>query len=232
MIDSLIVISLWGGLLSSLTPCNILALPSFISYSINESTSPKKGFMLSVFYGLGYSLVFTLLGISILFIPGFIKNQIYLQIGGGVIVMVLGFYLFLRPEKTSCKYVPRKPKEEFNEETEYEEPFGREYWESFTLGLSYGTSGFGCVVAIFTPVLASIIASQNSLNGMFYLLLYSIGMMIPYILIGLFIGKFNQSFFYKIIKYQKLLERIFGTIIIIMGLLYMREGLILMGVWG
>src|SRR6056297_246938 len=105
------------------------------------------------------------------------------------------------------------------------------YWESFTLGLSFGTSGFSCVLPIFTPVLTSIIASENVLTGIPYLFLYSFGIIIPYIFLGMFVGKINEKFLGKMAKYQKILERLFSVVIFILGFFYLQKGMIIMGYW-
>ena len=52
------LIALVGGLLSPFTPCSLVMIPSFISFVGIESTSMRRGFLLSMVYGLGFALVF------------------------------------------------------------------------------------------------------------------------------------------------------------------------------
>ena len=92
------------------------------------------------------------------------------------------------------------------------------YMGAFTLGATFGFAWTPCV----GPVLAAIlfwVSSQNSLvEGLLLLVLFAIGLGMPFVLIGLAFDKF-WPMFRRINKYAFLLNRVAGVILIIFGVL-------------
>ena len=79
-----------GGLLTLLNPCNLVNLFTFLSFISSEGKSVRRGLFLSIVYGLGFSLIYAAIGIAVVFIPGFILKQTWLQVLGGVVIIIIG----------------------------------------------------------------------------------------------------------------------------------------------
>ncbi|HEY4528457.1 MAG TPA: cytochrome c biogenesis protein CcdA, partial [Candidatus Paceibacterota bacterium] len=68
MTESLIVGAFLGGLISFLAPCVLPIIPGFLAYLAGASTTDtgskrKEIFINSIFFVLGFSIVFALLGV-------------------------------------------------------------------------------------------------------------------------------------------------------------------------
>lgn len=236
---NLLWIALGSGLLSFSMPCNLIALPSFLIYLSLEGVSLKKAFIYVVIYGIGFTLVFTTIGIALLFVQGFILQQKWIQIVGGGIIMLIGviFALGLFNKKVEAPSVENDqisdPLQQIAPPLAFYDPKLQakklSYSRCFFLGISLGTSGFSCVLPIFSPILVLIATSADITIGVLILICYCIGILVPYIILGLFIGKFNEKLLGKIIRFMPIIKRIFGVILIIMGFLYLRPALVMLG---
>ena len=85
------------GLLSFLSPCVLPLLPLFMAYLSGEGKKDDEGniiydqrktFLSTIFFVLGISFVFVLLGLSVGFISDFLKDyQDIVALIGGVLIM-------------------------------------------------------------------------------------------------------------------------------------------------
>ena len=224
-----------GGLLSFLTPCNLINLLSFISYATTEGTSMKKGFFLSITFGFGFSLTFSAIGVALIFIPGFILKQIWLQIVGGVIIMFIGVLMCAglfkkRPEaQISLGERPIDSQNKDENFTNIPEKTLPTYSKSFVLGVSLSTAGISCALPILTAVITAIATSSDQVGGFFALFLYAFAMIIPFIFIGLGLGKINDYLVLKLVKITSKLQIIFGIVLIILGFFLTYNALVILG---
>lgn len=241
---SLLGIGFAGGFLSFLTPCSLLGLLSFISHVTAEGYDLKRGFIASLLYGLGYILVFSSIGIGLLFVPGFIIKQVWLRLVGGIVVIVMGFILAtdlinrIRKNQGNIDgQATGRAGRALNDETEEasspnaksNEKIG--YMRSFIIGISLGTSGIACVLPIFLGVIGIIVSTSDMLGGFFAFSFYALGMVVPIFAIGAMIGKVNEVIIIKLVKITAKIRLLFGILLVIFGFLYIREALLILGVW-
>src|ERR1700733_124486 len=88
-----------GGLVSFLAPCVLPIIPGFLAYLAGSSTveKPSRGkiFMSSVFFVLGFSVVFAILGVllnSVLMHAAY-SVEVWLSRFGGAVIIFFGLYL-------------------------------------------------------------------------------------------------------------------------------------------
>src|SRR3990167_4132655 len=100
MTESLIVGAFLGGLVSFLAPCVLPIIPGFLAYLAGASTTdtgPKRKeiFINSIFFVLGFSFVFALLGVLLNTLLEKIAYdvQTWLSRIGGVMIIFFGLYL-------------------------------------------------------------------------------------------------------------------------------------------
>ena len=90
----LFILALIGGITSFIAPCNVIVLPTFISYIGSQANDIKKGFLLSLFFSIGFCLTFGLISTLFIFIYGFIRYSFWLKWFSGITIIVLSFYVF------------------------------------------------------------------------------------------------------------------------------------------
>src|SRR5258708_3232018 len=101
MIDVGIFVAFAAGLVSFLSPCVLPIIPGFLAYlagSMTETPDRKAKweiFLNSVFFVLGFSLVFAALGVLLntVLLAAAYSVQLWLSRIGGVIIIFFGLYL-------------------------------------------------------------------------------------------------------------------------------------------
>ena len=91
-------IAFFAGFISFVSPCVLPLIPGYVSFicgaTLKELDNKSKNFILkkSIFFSLGFSLVFISLGATATFIGSFLlQNSKILSIGSGIIIIFLVF---------------------------------------------------------------------------------------------------------------------------------------------
>lgn len=205
------LLSFLEGIITFISPCLLPMLPVYIIYFTGTSSDGKKNSTLKNTLGfvLGFSLVFITLGAFAGAVGGLLKeHKTMINIITGTIVIVLGlnftgilkFKLSNGDKKTSIK------------------PTG--FFSSVLFGIVFSVSWTPCVSAFLGSAL--MLASQQGsvLQGTIMLLLYSLGLGIPFILSALLIDKLKTTFDF-IMRNYKTINIISGSLLIIIGVLMM-----------
>ncbi|MHA1821782.1 MAG: cytochrome c biogenesis CcdA family protein [Promethearchaeota archaeon] len=231
-----------GGLASFFNPCSIVMIPSFIALITAEGISQKRGIMLSIFYGLGFTFLFALIGVLLVSIQGFILNQPWIQLIGGILIIFLGFAvafdIFIRhspytlndqnrseakspnADKNDSVKGNKSGNESSDESADELKKKKVSYGTSFILGISNATAGLGCIGPLFGSVMAAIYAENNVIFSWSAFFLYGLGIILPFLVLGLVIGKLNELFLLKMIKFSIKLKYIMGIILVILGIYF------------
>jgi cytochrome c-type biogenesis protein len=212
-----------GGLVSFLAPCVLPIIPGFLAYLAGSGTTgtPKRRdvFLSSVYFVLGFAVVFSILGVLLNHVLGSTATslQIWLSRFGGLVIIFFGLYLvgliklsFLNREykfKTSTKGHSRPV-------------------TSFLFGLAFAAGWTPCV----GPVLGVIIGLSVSAPGsaFFLFLAYAIGLGIPFLLVGAFAAQ-AAAFIARYERVSLVVNKIFGVILIILGVLVFTQTLSTLG---
>src|SRR3990167_1867724 len=95
-----IIFAFVAGIISFLSPCVLPLVPAFLSYLAGTNISEAENkrieiFITSVFYVLGFSLVFSLLGVALNTVLESIAYdvQVWLSRIGGILIVFFGLYL-------------------------------------------------------------------------------------------------------------------------------------------
>jgi len=165
-------------------------------------------FFASVFFVLGFSFVFSLLGVLLQTVLVNVSSsaQIWLSRIGGIFIILFGLYLvgLIRPKFLEKEYKFKVKKK-----------FKSKYLVSFVFGAAFAVGWTPCVGAILGAVLALAVTAPST--AFFLLLSYSLGLGIPFLLIGFFTNQ-AQSFIKKAGKWITYANYIFGGILIILGM--------------
>lgn len=202
-----------AGLVSFLSPCVLPIIPGFLAYLAGSATdgqiNRKEVFLNSLFFVIGFSVVFAALGVMLSTILSNIAYdvQIWLSRIGGLIIIFFGLYL------TKLIKVPWLDREH---KLSVKVKFKSKYVTSFLFGFAFAAGWTPCVGAALGAILA--LAATNPATSFSLLLFYALGLGIPFLIVGLFTGQAIKV----IQKFEKLLKYLnisFGVLLILLGIL-------------
>ncbi len=220
MNESLIIGAFIGGLVSFLAPCVLPIIPGFLSYlagasSTEAGTKRKEIFLNSVFFVLGFGLIFSILGVLLNTLLESIAYdvQIWLSRVGGVMIIFFGLYLV---GLIKIPFLEREHK--FGIKTSSKS----RYFTSFVFGLAFAAGWTPCV----GPALGVILGLAATAPGSAFTLLltYSLGLGIPFLIVGAFTGQ-ATDFINRHSVGLKYLNIIFGIILLALGILIFTQKL-------
>lgn len=233
----LFFLSIFGGLISFLTPCNVVTLPSFILYLASQTNTPKKAILMSLFFSLGFILMFSLIATLYIIISGFIRFTFWLKLFSGLLIIILSIYVYFAKQFTRTKQILNPPENadinlkdvECNVKSDNLQSIDANtfdnklmkyegYGGSFILGFSMGFSWIGCITPIYLSIVLIVTDAANFGIGMILFSCYALGIIIPYLVIGALIGKIKQIFFVKLIKIGSKLQKIFALVLLYFGI--------------
>src|SRR5437879_5924009 len=177
-------------------------------------------FLNSVYFVLGFSLIFAILGVilnSVLSAYG-AGFQHYLTSIGGIVIIGFGAYLILSTRIRSLNFekkmtIVKLPR------------FKTSYITSFVFGAAFAAGWTPCV----GPILGSTFALAATHPAAAYnsLLAYSIGLGIPFLITGAFFSR-ATGMIRRMVKYLKYFNLVMGGILVVVGILLFTNQLILL----
>lgn len=213
-----------AGVVSFLAPCVLPIIPGFLAY-LAGSTAPDSAtrrrdiFVNSIFFVLGFSVVFALLGILLqtaLAGVGF-EVQAWLSRIAGAVIIFFGIYLL---------GLVRVPFLERDYKMAVKTKFKSHYLTSFVFGVAFAVGWTPCAGAVLGSILG--LAASAPVSAFFLLLSYALGLGLPFLIVGLFtaqaakwIEKFGGAF--------TVINRAFGVVLIALGILVFTQNLSLVG---
>jgi len=220
MVEATLIAAFIAGLISFVSPCVLPLIPGFLAYlsgsSLKDAANARwKIFFNSVAYVLGFAVVFALLGVLLNTVLESISYTVqqWLSRVGGIIIIVFGLYLvgLLRLSFLDKDYKIRVRKK-----------FSVSYITSFVFGAAFAVGWSPCVGA----VLGSVFALAVSQPGMSFILLlvYSLGLGLPFLLVGLFSTQAMQII-QKLGRFLKYFNIVVGILLIILGALVFTQTL-------
>ena len=219
------VIALFAGLLSFLSPCVLPIVPPYLAYmggiSVGDMRQGRSPMLAATFFVLGLSTVFLLLGFTTsLFGMFFLANSTSFSTIAALIVMLFGLH-FLG--------VLRLPF--LNRNLRFEAPDnGGSAAGAYLLGLAFAFGWTPCIGPQLGTIL-SIAAQQGSASkGTLLLAVYAAGLGIPFLLVAAFFPRLTGLMaFLK--RHMERIERIMGLLLWTIGLLMLTGGFSQFSYW-
>lgn len=221
-----------AGLISFLSPCVLPLVPGYISFisgvsfadirekegSLPFLSKEKRDILYSsIFFIVGFSLVFILLGATATWIGTFISSRISILTKlAGLVIIFFGIYMMglIRP-----RILFKEARFQIKDRR-----FG--YVGAVLIGAAFAFGWTPCIGPILGGILTYAGTLEKVNQGVFLLLMYSLGLGIPFLLTAIGINQFWR-FFNRIKKYMRLLEVTSGVIMVILGLMIFTNKLIL-----
>ena len=207
-----------AGVISFLSPCVLPLVPAYLTYmtgaSLEELTDEKRGSQLSRFllvqavaFVIGIALVFVLLGATATQISLLLRQySAILSIVAGLAIIAMGLH-FLGVWRWSLLY--RQARMEGPKSTTG--PVG-----ALGMGLAFGFAWTPCIGPILGAVLAVAASRQTVGQGAGLLLVYALGMGVPFILTALAVGPFTR-FLVRFRNHMQTMERATGALLVATG---------------
>ena len=206
-----------AGLFSFFSPCVLPLVPGYISFisgisleEIEQGNRQNKVIISSIFFILGFSLVFILLGATATILGSFLLEKAFiLEKVAGIIIIIFGIHMsglyrikFLDYEKRL--YAKTRP---------VNIVIG-----PFLMGLAFAFGWTPCIGPILAGILIYAGTQKTLYQGILLLVIYSAGLGIPFLMTALALNKFYMLS-NKIKKYFKTIEIVGGILLILIGLL-------------
>ncbi len=215
-----------AGLASFLSPCVLPLVPGYVSFmsglsleELSREERPGKAFRHagweSLFFVLGFSIVFTALGATASAAGAFLTAHlpVVTKIAGAIII-VFGVHM------TGLITIPILYKHVRADAA----GFKPGYAGSFLMGLAFACGWTPCIGPILSGILALAATRETVGAGMRLLFVYSLGLGVPFILTGFAVGGFLR-FFGRYKKYIRAGEIFAGALLIAIGALIFTDRL-------
>lgn len=194
------------GFISFISPCMLPLLPLYISYFAGGADKKHKVFLRALSFVLGFTVVFSLLGLFAGTLGAFLREyRTAVNIVGGALIIIFGlsyleviklpFFKGIRNGRTADTVV-----------------------SAFLFGIVYSVSLTPCIGAFLGSALALAGASGTALKGVMLLVTYSLGLGVPFLISALLIERLNTAFAF-IKRNYRVINIVCGGFLILIGIL-------------
>ena len=182
-----------AGLVSFLSPCVLPLVPIYLAQLVGQSvyqsatgqevhSARLNTFMHSLMFVAGFTLTFVALGATASTLGNFLKvHQFVLRQIGGILLVIIGLHLtgilklpFLYWQKR-FEFHPSRPN----------------YPASLLVGIIFAIGWTPCIGLILSAILGMAANAATLAQGVTLLLFYSLGLGVPFLLIGLGLNQFS-----------------------------------------
>jgi len=208
-----------GGILSFFSPCILPLVPAYIA-SLAGITSIESAarrnylpiVLHSLSFVLGFSLVFTCFGASVGLIgTALVAHSLLLRQIAGAFIIIFGALIiaayklsWLNYEKNFVAHLRGSPG----------------YLRSVILGAAFALGWTPCVGPVLGAILALAWSSHTAVQGVYLLAIYSLGLGIPFVLLGVAWG--------ALVPLWKSINRYLGPISLASGILLIVVGILIL----
>lgn len=236
MLLALAIPAFIAGLLMFLAPCTLPLVPGYLAFisgvSLHEADKNKETALYvrkrilwnALFYVLGFSLVFILLGtlFSGLGHLGLGNYRYYLQKISGGFILLLGLYMTHLFELPFFRFLNTDRHFTFTQTLAPGKPFS-----SFLFGATFALGWSPCIGPILGSILLLASSSGTILEGTFLLTIFSLGLAVPFFLVAIAMSQATKVI-RRISSYMGVISIGGGILIALLGFLILTGTI---GVW-
>ena len=197
------------GIASFISPCLLPMLPIYISYFIGEEEKKSsKKIINALGFVLGFTLVFLILSIFASSLGMIISENIrYIKIVFGIIIIFLGLNYM---EAINIKFLNKTKVIDADKKN-------LNFLKAILFGAIFSISWTPCIGTFLSSALLLVAKHQDMLKGILLMLVYSIGLGIPFVVSVALIEKLKQVF-NVIKKNYNIIKKVSGVILIVIGI--------------
>lgn len=210
-----------AGVSTFFTPCFLPLLPAYLSFisgiSFGELATArghrKTVVINTVFFIVGFSIVFIVLGASITYFGRLLQAyREWLKMGGGALIIAFGLYLLLG---FKIAFLERERRMHLNAK-----PAG--YLGSVMVGAAFAAGWTPCVGPILGSILVYASSSDTLAAGVLLLACYSLGLAVPVLLSAILIDRM-LSRLSGITRFIRIFSVVCGIVLIAMGIVLIAD---------
>ncbi|WP_204114318.1 cytochrome c biogenesis CcdA family protein [Shimia biformata] len=224
-----LLIALTAGVISFLSPCVLPIVPPYLAYmsgvSLNDlnrgETGRNKALFAALFFVLGLSTVFLLLGFTASAIGTmFLQYQSWFNTVAGILVMIFGAH-FIGIYRIG--FLDREARLDVGDQ-------GGSAFGAYILGLAFAFGWTPCIGPQLGAIL-SLAASESSVaRGTMLLAVYAAGLGIPFLLVAAFLPRLGGVMGWMK-RHMEQIERVMGLLLWTIGLLMLTGGFSAFSYW-
>lgn len=214
-----IVIALLAGFLSFLSPCVLPVVPPYLAYmggvSVSEmeeaKTARRRVFISAVFFVLGLSTIFLLLGLAFSTMGRMLLQvQDWFVIFAGALIMILGAH-FVGVFRIG--FLDRELRVDAGDR-------GGSAFGAYLLGLAFAFGWTPCLGPILGAILSLAASEADVSRGTVLLAVYALGLGIPFLLVAAFFPRLKGVMGWMK-RHMDRIEKVSGLLLWTVGLMMM-----------
>jgi cytochrome c-type biogenesis protein len=216
-----IPVAFTAGVLSFVSPCVLPMVPVYLGILGGASVYQEKPaginlllFLNSLCFVLGFSVVFTALGI-LAGLTGLVISVVLLNRIAGILLIIFGVFILVSPKIRWLNYEKRLTPSAGT---------ATGYLRSFFIGAAFTLGWTPCVGPILAGILALAAANATAWHGGYLLAVYSLGLGLPFLIIGAAFGSI-MPLIKRINRYSYVIQVIGGLLLIGTGIIILTNKL-------
>jgi cytochrome c-type biogenesis protein len=226
-----LVSSFAAGMISFLSPCVLPLVPGYISYIAGQSLEPdarrsdargmRAPLALSIFFVLGFSTVFVILGASATALGQLVLSYRYeANIAAGACVIVFGLFMI---GLIHWPWLQRDFRFHFN-------LAGGHPLAAYVLGLAFAFGWTPCIGPVLGTILTTSAVATTVSQGIVLLSLYSLGLGVPFLAAAMFTERLLGSL-RAFGRAGRFMQASAGVVVVAMGLAMLTGQLTAFSYW-
>ena len=223
------LIAMLAGILSFLSPCVLPVVPPYLAYmggvSVSEmeeaGAARKRVFLSAVFFVLGLSTIFLLLGLAFSTMGRMLLQvQDWFVVFAGALIMILGAH-FVGVFRIG--FLDRELRVDAGDK-------GGSAFGAYLLGLAFAFGWTPCLGPILGAILSLAASEADVARGTVLLAVYAIGLGIPFLLVAAFFPRLKGVMGWMK-RHMEQIERVMGLLLWTIGLLMLTGGFSAFSFW-
>jgi cytochrome c-type biogenesis protein len=211
------LVAVVAGTISFSSPCCLPLIPGYLSYmsalpvsELGERQARRTTLQAAVAFVAGFTVVFTLLGVSVTLLGAVAQRNLPLIVRiSGVVIVAMGLAmagvihapLLDRERRLDLARLPSGPK------------------TAFPLGMTFAFGWTPCIGPVLATILATAAASQTVVWGAVLLVLYSLGLGLPFVALALGFQRAKRTLGW-LRRHGLMIERLGGLLLVGVGALF------------
>lgn len=211
------LVALIAGLISFLSPCVLPIVPPYLAYmsgvSIGDMQNPgaarRKAILASLFFVMGLSTVFLLLGFTASIFGAFVlqNQELFAQVSG-MVVIIFGLHFL------SVFRIPILDREMRMEAGQS----GGSAIGAYVLGLAFAFGWTPCIGPQLGAILSLAASEASVARGTILLGIYALGLGVPFLLAAIFLSR-SMVLMNKMKRHMGLIEKLMGGLLLLVGVM-------------